>query len=227
MPNGPLAKIASIYRYPVKGLSPEQMPAVTLSPGKTLSADRRYAIENGPSGFDPADPKYFPKIYFLMLMRNERLAGLRTHFDYTTNIFTIRHNGAEAVRGNLDTAEGRAAVEAFFAREFASDLKGFGVLDLVSCWYWKAAKYMQTAHVGAAFVSTNSITQGEQVGLLWAPLMLRFGLHIKFAHRTFRWSNEARGIAAVVVDGPPIGKPMMQGNGRQAISLHNRVHWHS
>lgn len=79
-----------------------------------------------------------------------------------------------------------------------SDLKGYGVLDYVSCWYWKAAKFMlENTAIRAALVSTNSITQGEQVGLLWAPLMQRFGLHITFAHRTFRWSNEARGIAAV------------------------------
>ncbi len=50
------AQVASIYRYPVKGLSPEPLPAVALSVGQTLPADRRYAIENGPSGFDPADP---------------------------------------------------------------------------------------------------------------------------------------------------------------------------
>jgi hypothetical protein len=77
------------------------------------------------------------------------------------------------------------------------DLNGYGVLDYVSCWYWKAAKYMQSHAIGAALVSTNSITQGEQVGLLWAPLMQQFGLHITFAHRTFRWSNEAPGVAAV------------------------------
>jgi hypothetical protein len=77
------------------------------------------------------------------------------------------------------------------------DLKGYGVLDLVSGWYWLAAKYMQGHRLQAAFVSTSSITQGEQVGLLWAPLMQKFGLHISFAHRTFQWSNEAPGIAAV------------------------------
>jgi hypothetical protein len=83
-----------------------------------------------------------------------------------------------------------------FALVFA-DLKGYGVLDFVSAWYWKAAKYMQRTNIRAAFVSTNSIMQEEQVGLLWAPLMQRFGIHIGFAHRTFRWSNEAKGVAAV------------------------------
>ena len=52
----PPAQIESLYRYPVKGLSPEPLPSVTLEAGQTLPADRRYAIENGPSGFDPAQP---------------------------------------------------------------------------------------------------------------------------------------------------------------------------
>ena len=71
----PQARIDAIYRYPVKGLSPQPLARTTLSPGATLPADRLYAIENGPSGFDPAQPKYFPKQRFLMLMRNERLAA--------------------------------------------------------------------------------------------------------------------------------------------------------
>ncbi|MCX7308253.1 MAG: MOSC domain-containing protein [Afipia sp.] len=124
MPNDSSAKIASIYRYPVKGLSPEQLPSVTLTPGQTLPSDRRYAIENGPSKFDPDNPKYLPKAYFLMLMRNERLAGLQTHFDDTTNVFTVRHNSREVASGDLETADGRAAVEDYFRQEFASDLKG-------------------------------------------------------------------------------------------------------
>ncbi len=78
-----------------------------------------------------------------------------------------------------------------------TDLKGYGVLDYVSAWYWKAARYVGTLTIQCAFVSTNSITQGEQVGLLWAPLMQRLGFAIRFAHRTFRWSNEAKGVAAV------------------------------
>jgi hypothetical protein len=81
--------------------------------------------------------------------------------------------------------------------EVFSDLKGYGVLDLVTCWYWKAAKYMQAGKARAALVSTNSITQGEQVGLLWNPLLRDFGIRISFAHQTFQWRNEAPGVAAV------------------------------
>jgi uncharacterized protein YcbX len=118
------ARIQSIYRYPVKGLTPEPLPSVSLSKGRPLPSDRRYAIENGPSGFDPADPKYFPKTCFLMLMRDERLAALRTHFDDAAHVLTIRQDGAEAVRADLETAAGRAAVEAFFSDYCAKELKG-------------------------------------------------------------------------------------------------------
>src|SRR6266446_7002864 len=75
------AAIRTIYRYPVKGLSAEALAATALTPGETLLGDRCYAIENGPSGFDPAMPRYLPKQRFLMLMKNERLARLDAHFD--------------------------------------------------------------------------------------------------------------------------------------------------
>jgi uncharacterized protein len=122
-PNQP-AQIAALYRYPVKGLSPEQLARVALGVGQTLPADRRYAIENGPSGFDPSAPVWMPKTNFLMLMRNERLAGLRSHFEDNTNLLTIRENGKVLARGDLEMAEGRAAIEAFFAANFAQELKG-------------------------------------------------------------------------------------------------------
>src|ERR1017187_8954442 len=106
MTNRP-ARIDAIYRYPVKGLTPQRLERTTLAPRATLPADRLYAIENGPSGFDPADPKYFPKQRFLMLMRNERLAGLRTDYDEATHTLTIQWEGREAARGDLRTKEGR------------------------------------------------------------------------------------------------------------------------
>jgi uncharacterized protein YcbX len=120
----PQARIDSIYRYPVKGLSPERLERVQLEPGKTLPADRRYAIENGPSGFDPAAPAYFPKSRFLMLMRNERLAQLDTRYDDATHTLVVRHEGREAARGDLSTREGRQVIEAFIRRFMPAELRG-------------------------------------------------------------------------------------------------------
>ena len=73
---------------------------------------------------------------------------------------------------------------------------GAGVLDYVTGWYIKAARYVRGTAIRCAFVSTNSISQGEQPGILW-PELYRLGMTIHFAHRTFRWDNEARGVAAV------------------------------
>jgi MOSC domain-containing protein len=122
--SSPAGKIQAIHRYPVKGLTPEPLPRTTLAARQTIPCDRMYAIENGPSGFDPAEPGYLPKQRFLMLMRNARLAELRTAFDEASHTLTIRSENREAARGDLRTPEGRAAIEAFFAEFCADELRG-------------------------------------------------------------------------------------------------------
>lgn len=77
-------------------------------------------------------------------------------------------------------------------------VKSFGMLDYVCAWYITAAKYIQNSNTQVAFVSTNSISQGEQPAILWSELF-KLGIKIKFGHRTFRWNNEAKGNAAVHV----------------------------
>lgn len=78
-----------------------------------------------------------------------------------------------------------------------SKVQGAGVLDYVAAWYIKAAQFIQNTTIKCAFVSTNSISQGEQVGMLWSEMFNRYRVKIHFAHRTFKWSNEAKGNAAV------------------------------
>lgn len=118
------ATVQDIFRYPVKGLSPERLSSAALRPGETIAADRLYAIENGPCGFDPAAPSYHPKIHFLMLMRNERLAELATRFDHASHTLSIMR-GTEAVANEtLKTEDGRAAIERFFALFCADELRG-------------------------------------------------------------------------------------------------------
>src|SRR5258705_862314 len=118
------AKIPAIYRYPVKGLSPEPLARATLAVQDTLPADRLYAIENGPSGFDPAAPRHQPKQRYLMLMRNERLAQLHTRFDDSSHTLAIEVQGREVARGDLRTPAGRAVIERFFAVFCADELRG-------------------------------------------------------------------------------------------------------
>jgi len=117
-------KVNAIYRYPVKGLSPEPLARASLMPGQTLPGDRLYAIENGPSGFDPQAPRHQPKTRYLMLMRNERLATLRTRFDDASHTLIVESDGRETARGDLRTPDGRHAIELFFARFCADELRG-------------------------------------------------------------------------------------------------------
>jgi uncharacterized protein YcbX len=98
--------IHAIYRYPVKGLSPEPLTRTRLAVGETLPADRLYAIENGPSDFDHAAPRYQPKQRYLMLMRNARLARLRTRIEDTDRTLAIELDGREAARGDLQAPDG-------------------------------------------------------------------------------------------------------------------------
>jgi restriction-modification enzyme MmeI-like protein len=99
----------------------------------------------------------------------------------------------------------------FVGKQFATDeqkkdmqivcsvIKGSGILDYVAAWYFKAGEYIQSTHIIVGFVSTNSISQGEQVGIVWNELFKRYHLKIHLAHRTFAWESEARGKAHVHV----------------------------
>jgi uncharacterized protein YcbX len=123
-PEGEPPRVSAIYRYPVKGLTPERLGRVELVPGETLPFDRMYAIENGPGRFDPEAPRHLPKISFLMLMRDERLATLRGSFDDATRSLTISRGGKPVVRGGLDTALGRQLIEQFMAAYMKEELRG-------------------------------------------------------------------------------------------------------
>jgi uncharacterized protein len=118
------ARIASLYRYPVKGLSGEKLASVDLVPGATFPMDRAFALENGPSGFDPAAPTWQPKIKFLCLMRNASLAALATRYDDASGVFTVARNGKTVLEAKLADSEGRAAVEHFFQEFMGRDARG-------------------------------------------------------------------------------------------------------
>lgn len=120
----PDIRIAALYRYPVKGLSPEALDSAELETSGYFPGDRLYAIENGPSGFNAVAPRHLPKVAYLMLMRNEALARLRTRFDMQTHRLTIEENGREAISADLETEEGRQAVAAFMQGFLPHELRG-------------------------------------------------------------------------------------------------------
>jgi uncharacterized protein YcbX len=116
--------VVKILRYPVKGLSAEALASVALEPGSTIPFDRAFAIENGPGCFDPEAPRHLPKIHFLMLMRNERLAALETRFDAAAQVLTVFRAGKPVITGELSSKTGRALLEQFFAAYMAESLRG-------------------------------------------------------------------------------------------------------
>ncbi|MEE0458168.1 MAG: DNA methyltransferase, partial [Anaerovibrio sp.] len=98
---------------------------------------------------------------------------------------------------SLQSKEQKADMLDIYVDEKGKSYKTAGKIDYVAGWYFKAAEYMQNTDVRAAFVSTNSITQGEQVAAVWKPLYDRFGIHIDFAWRTFIWNSESNEKAHV------------------------------
>jgi uncharacterized protein YcbX len=184
----PPAQIASLYRYPVKGLSPEPLSQVTLETGQTLPADRRYAIENGPSGFDPADPKWMSKAYFLMLQRDQWLAGLHTRFDDASGVLTIRRDGAVAAQGDLETGEGRAAIEGFFATGFAGKIKG--TPKVLS---GRGHSFSDVARKVVSIINLGSLRAIEtMIGQPVHPLRFRANVYVEGwpAWREFEWLDQ-------------------------------------
>lgn len=116
-------RVTALYRHPVKGLSPEPCDEVALVANTHFPGDRLFAFENGPSGFDPDAPEHLPKNRFLMLMRHEALARLKTRYDATTGMLSIMHGGALVAQGAPPDPEGRARLEAFFANYLGDALR--------------------------------------------------------------------------------------------------------
>ena len=167
-------KIHAIYRYPVKGLSPEPLERTELAVHETLPGDRLYAIENGPSGFDPAAPRHQPKQRYLMLMRNERLARLRTRFDHANHTLAIEAQGREAVRGDLRTPEGRAAIERFFAVFCADELRG-----APKVLHAPGFSFSDVAHKVVSIINLASVAAVEgAVGRPVHPLRFRGNIYV-------------------------------------------------
>jgi uncharacterized protein YcbX len=168
------AVIDAIYRYPVKGLSAQPLARTTLAPGKTLPADRLYAIENGPTGFDPATPEYFPKIRFLMLMRNERLASLKTDYDEASHTLAIKHDGRE-LSADLRTKEGRLAVEAFFRRFMPDELRG-----PPKVLYGDQHSFSDVAKKVVSFINLASVAELEaKLGAPVDPVRFRGNIYVR------------------------------------------------
>jgi uncharacterized protein YcbX len=168
--------IDALYRYPVKGLSPQKLVSAKLEAGGYFPGDRLFALENGPSGFEAAAPVHQPKIKFLMLMRNARLASLETHYDDATGILTIARQGNELVQGNLGSDAGRLAIESFFEEFCADELRG-AVRLIAAPWGFRFTDSK------SGFVSLINLASVQAVGAVTGqtvnPLRFRANIYLE------------------------------------------------
>jgi MOSC domain-containing protein len=117
-------RVEAIYRYPVKGLSPEALEEVALVPGECLPHDRRFALAQGDAPFDPAAPSWLPKRHFGCLQANARLALLHTAFDPRSGCLVIRAPDRPRLVADTRTEEGRAEIAAFLAAFLGPEARG-------------------------------------------------------------------------------------------------------
>ena len=116
--------VRSIFRYPVKGLSPQQLTGADLVPGQAIANDRRFALALGSTPIDGPVTEWMAKSKYLMLMRNEKLAQLSTEFDDETTALTVFRGGRQVARGVLTNQVGRAMIEDFFAAFMGEEALG-------------------------------------------------------------------------------------------------------
>ena len=197
-----MPEIVSIYRYPVKGLSPDPLTSVDVQVGDTLPFDRAWAIENGQSKFDPSSPKHLPKIAFLMLMRNERLAALETTFDDASRTLTVRRDGKIVAQGRLDAKAEREALAAFFDTYVADEMRG--PARIVSA---PGHAFTDTAGKCLSLINLETVRDIERtLGVAVHPLRFRANLYVDGlpAWAEFDWLGKAVATGDVVLE--PYGR---------------------
>lgn len=118
------ARIVSLYRHPVKGFTPERLDRADLAAGACFPCDRLYAVEDGPSEFDPAAPAHVSKMKFTVLAKIPAVAKARTAFDEASGVLTARAEGRPDFAGDLRAAAGRAGFEAWLADLLGDEAQG-------------------------------------------------------------------------------------------------------
>ena len=172
-------RLRAIRRHPVKGFTPERLAGVSLQVGRPFPCDRLFAVENGPSGFDPAAPTHVSKARFTALAHVAAVARARTAYDEVTGVLTAEVDGREPFLGRLTEAGGRAAfaawLMAFLATAEPESVRG--PLQVVSA---PGHSFTDDARGQVSLLNLATVRElGERVGAHLDPERFRCNLHVE------------------------------------------------
>lgn len=168
-------RIAALYRYPIKGFTPEAVASARLEPGGCFPADRLYAVEDGPSGFDEAAPAYVPKMKYAVLAKLEQVARARTAYDEATGMLRAGAAGHPDIEASLTTQEGRAAFAAWLTAVLGEAASGpLRVLNA------PGYRFLDHPRGHVSVINLNSVRAlSEHVGYELDPLRFRANLYVE------------------------------------------------
>ncbi len=169
------ARIASLYRHPVKGFTPERLVSASLEAGACFPCDRLFAVEDGPSGFKPQEPAHISKMKFTVLAKIPAVAKARTAYDEATGIFSARAEGQPDFAGDLASAGGRAGLEAWLSALLEGHIRGpLKVIEGPG-----AYRFMDSRSGYVSIVNLASVRDlSARVGMDLDPLRFRANLYV-------------------------------------------------
>ncbi len=170
------ARIAALYRHPVKGFTPERLDSADLVAGACFPCDRLYAVEDGPSGYDPAAPGHISKMKFTVLAKIPAVARARTAYDEATGVFRASAEGQPDFAGDLRSADGRAGLEAWLTSLLGEDLSGpLRVIEGPG-----AHRFMDSRSGYVSVINLASVRDLEaKLGVPLDPLRFRANLYVE------------------------------------------------
>ena len=168
--------VAAIFRHPVKGFTPESLAQVDLAPGEGFPHDRAWAVENGPSGYDPDAPAFTPKQKFTVLAAIPRVAAARTQFDDATGVMTAQAPGAPTFAGRLTDASGREGFAAWLGDLLGDEARGpLKVVEARGAFRFTDHPKGQVSIINMASVRDLS----AKMGVALDPLRFRANLYVE------------------------------------------------
>jgi uncharacterized protein YcbX len=190
-------EIVALHRYTIKGFTPEPVEAATLTAGDAFPHDRLYAVENGPSGFDPDAPTFIPKRRFAVLARSALVATVRTRFDDQRNRLDAEAPGRPPFSASLETEDGRDAFASWLAPALAADEGGpYRLID------GRGYRFLDDPAGHVSVLNLASVRDlGERLGRTLDPLRFRANVHVEGWPA---WSENDLGGSALMLGGAKV-----------------------